>query len=342
MHSPEDLVATVSGGLTIAEANFSLRKGRQHLPLDPPMAQLASIGGTLAANVSGPRGQGLGRPRDSLLGVKVVLSDGSVTKAGGRVVKNVAGYDLGKLYVGSLGTLGVIVEATFKLRPVPEVQTTLAFSFPTIDGAVRAGEETLETGLEPSALTVVDGPLAGDLKMENATPHLLVEFGDLEEVVRRQVREVTEVASRREGRRSGEGGVRGDLWERVAAIPLKVGEVALRVAVPPADVEIMVADGLETLSSSGAWNAMVHSGLGIVYFIGRETVSRPTNQAMREVRALSASLGGHTVVERAPTNAKAGLDVWGPESDSTVLMRRLKEEFDPAGVLNPGRFVGGI
>ncbi len=345
-HWPEDVVATIPAGMAMAEADVSLARHRQCLPIDPPIPEEATVGGALASGSLGPRVQSFGHPRDSILGMKVVLADGSITTTGGRVVKNVAGYDMAKLYIGSLGTLGVIVEATFKLRPLPETDVAIVLAFPTLDGALRTSRDVLNAGLDPLALAVLNGPVADSLDLAHGTYHLLVEFGDLEGVVERQVRETKEMA-----------GLRGaevspvlheeestELRYALARLPVADWDVTFRGTLPPAAMDAFVDAALESVQAAGLDSGLVaYSGFGVAYvgLLGspkREDVE----DAYRDLISLSSSLGGSIVLERAPASIKEGLDVWGVEPPGLELMSRLKLEFDGIGVLNPGRFVGGL
>ena len=155
-HEPADLVASVEAGVTLASLQSTLARRGQFLPLEVPFPALATVGGVLAANSSGPSRLAYGTARDWLIGIVVAQADGTVTKSGGRVVKNVTGYDLNKLYIGSLGTLGVILEATFKLAPMPEDKRTLIGTYSSLSAAMQAAEELFRSSPTPQALLVVD------------------------------------------------------------------------------------------------------------------------------------------------------------------------------------------
>lgn len=345
-HSPEDMVATVPAGMTVGETNEMLADREQCLPLDPPRPDEATVGGVLAAGSLGPRMQWFGPLRDSVLGLRVVLPDGRVVKTGGRVVKNVAGYDMAKLYVGSLGTLGIIVEVAFKLRPLFKVTTSLLFPFPTLDGAVRTSYDLLEAGLQPLALTVLNSSAASALNLGTGAACLLVEFGDLKQVVERQVREA-EGAARVRGSEDSliyHGEESRKLWQSVRDAPVSPWDVTFRGSVPLAEVDAFLDATEETLKSRGMECCLVaHTGLGIVFV---SPLSRPMDETIESIyadlTALCTSLGGNLVLERAPADLKDTLDVWGPRPPGFDLMSRVKAEFDPKGILNPGRFVGGL
>ncbi|MGH7276762.1 MAG: FAD-binding oxidoreductase, partial [Candidatus Rokuibacteriota bacterium] len=155
-HEPGDLTATVEAGMTVAEFQVALRSRGQWLSLDPPDAEHATVGGVLAANASGPRRHLYGTARDLLIGVTVVTADGAVVKGGGKVVKNVAGYDLPKLFIGSYGTLGIIVEATVKLRPLPDDERLVCVSFDRLKDAGAAVRALMASDLIPNAVELLD------------------------------------------------------------------------------------------------------------------------------------------------------------------------------------------
>ncbi len=159
-HEPGDLTATAEAGITLDALQAALGSGGQWLPLDPPGSARATLGGALAANAAGPRRQGYGTARDLVIGLRVVAADGQLIRAGGKVVKNVAGYDLVKLYIGSQGTLGIIVDATLKLRPRPETEGACWATFATLEGAAAAAVALAGSELGPVALALLDARAA--------------------------------------------------------------------------------------------------------------------------------------------------------------------------------------
>ncbi|MFQ5837361.1 MAG: FAD-binding oxidoreductase [Thermoplasmata archaeon] len=345
-HAPEDMVAILPAGMTIAAANELLRHHRQVLPLDPPMPERATVGGALAVSSFGPRRQSFGAPGDSVLGMKMVLPNGQVAKAGGRVVKNVAGYNMMKLYVGSLGTLGVIVEASLRLQPLPEFTMTLASAFPTFDGAVRTAGDVLDAGLESVALTVLSQTAASTLSLDPSGHYLLAEFGDLREVVERQVGEVKGMAEVRGaiGSLARDGDGSRELWQSVSSLPLSTWSTSLRASLPPATMDAFLNAVPETLESLDLKGSIIaHPGFGVAHVgLVQGGGAEVTQSAFEELGALSSSLGGHLILEKAPAEVKRGIDVWGPRPPHFDLIARMKAEFDPDSVLNPGRFIGGL
>ncbi len=344
-HSPEDMVATVPAGLALAKANAALAPEGQGLPLDAPRPDRATVGGLLATACLGPRAERFGHPRDAVLGMRVALPNGDLVRMGGRVVKNVTGYDLAKLHIGALGTLGVILEVTFKLAPLPEATATAAYAFLTMDEALRAAEDIRGMNLEPLAFAVVNGTAASDLDMAWHPAHLLVEFGDVEAVVQRQLRQAEEAARLRGAVEDQvwRGQVAHRHWEALKPLPSGWG-VTFRGIVPSAAVDPFLHAAEEAAQAHGqGTRALVYPGRGVVYLgLPRALAPAAVAALLQELGALARSLGGHVTLERAPPEAKRGLDVWGLAPSGLSLMDRVRRKFDPMGVLNPGRYHGGL
>ncbi|RMF89503.1 MAG: FAD-binding oxidoreductase, partial [Nitrospinota bacterium] len=190
-HEPADLTVTMQAGTRIQALQDRLGEKGQFVPLDPPFPQEATIGGTIATNASGPKRLLYGTVRDFLLGVKVVHADGRISRAGGKVVKNVAGYDLNKLYVGSYGTLGVLVEMTLKLLPRPETERLFFATFPDLASAVRVASQIFQSELRPSAIELLNSRAGALLCQElgisiTSGPLILVGIDDVALAAERQ------------------------------------------------------------------------------------------------------------------------------------------------------------
>ncbi|MGI8699574.1 MAG: FAD-binding oxidoreductase [Mycobacteriales bacterium] len=326
-HNPGDLVVRAQAGLPLAALQERLAGEGQLLALDPPEAG-ATLGGVVAANASGPHRLRYGTVRDLLIGVTVVLADGSVAHAGGKVVKNVAGYDLGKLFTGSFGTLGVIVETIFRLHPLPPTAGAVELPY---DGAAAAGElvqRVLHSTLVPSALELV-APAGGD-------GHLVVLFEGVEPAVAAQTAAAAALVPG--------GRILDELPDGFGSRPYAQGDVGLKVSCEPAALPA----ALEALERTEREHGLVpavsaHAGTGILW-VGWPGSSEPgaVVAAVHLLRSAMTRHDGSVVAVAAPPSVKAGLDVWGPVGDALPLMRRVKERFDPEGRLGPGRFVGGI
>ncbi len=345
-HSHEDLVATLPAGMTVGDANSRLEESGQGLPLDPPSMDDATLGGVLAANSIGPRVQWFGMPRGWVLGTTVVHPDGSITKTGGKVVKNVTGYDLARAYVGSLGTLGVITSATLKLQPLPQATVSLGMGFPTMDGAMRTAEEILEAGLRPLALSALSGPSTETLGLNLHPVLLLIEFGGPDAVVNRQVGEARRVGEERGVARDAHyRGQKGrNVWRGVADFPGSSWGTVFRCSLPPAAVGPFIDVLSEAFRAVGLTESLlVHAGRGIVFAGTPLPLSHDQLATLfEELTAVGVSMGGFVILEKTSPELKQDLDVWGSKPDGFEVMARLKGEFDSHRILNPGRYVGGL
>lgn len=316
-HAAGDMVVVARSGTRLAELQKTLAGRRQWLALDPPEAD-ATLGGVVATNAAGPRQLLYGRPRDLLIGIAVVLPDGSVARAGGRVVKNVAGYDLGKLYAGSLGTLGVIVEVTFRLHPIPQVSERFEFEVASEAEAQRAAAEIGGSQLEPSSVTIRWSP-------HGATRVIVGLAGDAA-----GVRERGEELSKR---LTAQGGVRiaaledearssADCVLRLGFRPAEMARVLAEVDNQVARVE--VGCDVECQASLGVADVRLQGAVGAL---------------RRVVDGLRGSLGAdaNVLLRKAPPRLKQELGSFGRLGSPAELLRRVKQEFDPTGVLSPGR-----
>jgi glycolate oxidase FAD binding subunit len=348
-HEPGDLTATVQAGATVAALQAALRARGQWLSLDPPDAERATVGGVLAADASGPRRHLYGTARDVLIGVTVVTADGSVVRGGGKVVKNVAGYDLPKLFVGSHGTLGVIVEATVKLRPLPEAEVLVAVRFDRPKDAGAVARAVASSDLVPCAVELLDGP-AGDRLAPGAGragATLVAGFDGLDEQVEWQVGELERLAAPLGGRALER--LAPTAWDALGTAAREAVETpaaVMRLVVLPALVAETMEQGAGLARQRGlasAWCA--HAGVGVVTgaLAGAPAADAGAVAAtLGEWRAMARAGGGHAVLESAPLSVKAQVPVWDDPGAAGRLMQRIKAQLDPANLLNPGRFVAGI
>ena len=362
-YQPGDLTATVESGIALAQLQQRLAAGGKFLPLESSVADTSTIGGILAANTTGPLRFSYGQPRDWLIGIGIVSAAGVETKAGGKVVKNVTGYDLNKLYTGSLGTLGVIVEATFKLSPIPIQRATVLASFPGLQEAIQASSGLLRQVFAPSGLQVLDAQAAQQLKLEpgygmpdpmGANSALAIAFftGRPGAVHRRTdesarlLREAgaTDVAIAEETRTRVLLEGLTDLGWSGRTTPY----LGIKFVVPPSAVPTVVASCLQTVSLGLPPGVVADPGYGLVRlfwwagsvseWIDDSSVLETINRTREVVRAA----GGSAVVEHCPPSLKKQIDVWGGHPEGLEVMRRIKQKFDPMGIMSPGRFVGGI
>jgi len=325
-HAEGDLTVVVRAGTSLEALNRELSRARQFLPLDPPLPAKATIGGVLALGEPGFRRRPGARPRDLLLGFEAVLADGTTVKAGGRVVKNVAGYELSKLLVGSAGTLAVVTRACLRLRAFPEEVVTLALPFSRLSRAAQAVHAIARQAVLPEAVAVLNPELSGENGFEDWT--LLARF----EGFREETSEGAEAAKKYAGRRGAEL-TPSDVWDRLRdfpARPLGETELLLRGQASPSRVFALA----ESWRDGGPLVAYPDSGL--VYSHTRDL------EALANRRESAALCGANAVVERAPSSIKNEIDVFGEIPEAFEIMKRIKEKLDPRGILSPGRFVGRL
>ncbi len=347
-HEPGDLTVTVEAGMTIAVLQAALRGRGQWLSLDPADAERATLGGVLAANASGPRRHLYGTARDLLIGVTVVTADAAVVKGGGKVVKNVAGYDLPKLFIGSYGTLGVIVEATLKLRPVPDDERLVALRFDRLKDAAAAVRALLASDLIPNAVELLDGPAAAAVVAGAAGAVLVVGFDGLPEQVEWQCAELARLAASHGGRDAAP--LPREAWPRLAAgarAAFPVAAAVMTFGVLPAQVAELMEQGAGVARARGlqtAWAA--HAGVGVVSgALVADLDPRepgPVAAVLEEWREMARAGGGHATLEWAPLAVKAQVPVWDDPGAAGRIMQRIKAQLDPKGILNPGRFIAGV
>jgi glycolate oxidase FAD binding subunit len=321
-HVPADLTVTVRGGMPVAQLSEALGRVGQFLPLDPPHGEAATIGGVIAANSNGFWRARYGAVRDLLIGTRAALADGTVVRGGGRVVKNVAGYDLNKLLTGSLGTLGVIVEATFKVLPVPAASDGLSSSFSGAADAFAAADAIARGPARPEACVV-------HRDEERRWTLLVTARGGAATVARAIADAGREAAARR-------GDVRAMAAElaHLRELPARATDGALvRVALPLA-AQAPYADTAARLETLATLVADAASGIVRVHLRGDD------DAVIRDAEALLLAarvIGGTGRVERRADALRSRLFTWPNRPNGDFLMRRIKEGFDPASVLEPGR-----
>lgn len=349
-HDVPNLSLSVEAGITLASVQEKLAgtgKG-SFVPLDPPYTDQATIGGIIATNSSGPRRYLYNSARDLLLGLKAVTPGGDIVAFGGQTVKNVSGYDMTKLMIGSWGALGVITEITTKLLPLPEASATLLTSFDDLAKAGSLTRRILHSVLLPSAMELMDGKAASRFGVK-AKYLAAFSLEGVEEAVERQVAEISEMAKK-------EGALEATIFkgEEDRAFWIRVRDFALAAEASVILKSNFVISGqaeilgkYETMAqAAGVDCAFIgHAGNGILTGYVLESGGGklgPVAELIGKFTAEAAKHEGNLVVESCPGELKRKISVWGLPRGDEALMRRLKEEVDPAGVLNPGRFVGGI
>lgn len=336
-YEPGDLTVTVQAGVRLRDLQFELAAGGQCLPLDPPSGDDATIGGLIATNAFGPARHGYGTLRDWLIGIRVARADGSLAKAGGRVVKNVTGYDMMKLYVGSLGTLGVITEATFKLTPLPVAEATAAAAFDSAAAATRFATAADENGLALHALELLS-PGAAHTVLGEARWSVLAQVAGAAAAVQRTTGDLTSLAES-EGAEL-ELRERRDVWAAWRRV-FTPGPLAFRIGVSPAQVgETTEILDRRFVGAAATLSATVSAGfirvnLDPVRHIRASTLVEHAREAIER-------RGGTLIIESAPPALKSQVDVFGPLRPDFAIMKRIKEAFDPTHTLAPGRFLGRL
>jgi len=320
-HSAEDLVVRAEAGCPLAELQRLLSRAGQRLPVDE-VVEGSTVGGAVATGICGPLRHRFGAVRDMVLGVSFVRADGVAAKSGSKVVKNVAGYDLAKLFTGSFGTLGVLTEVILRARPLPRHEAFVLAAFEDVAETGARLRALAHSGAVPSAVEARRdgrGPLEAAVLLEGAAP------------LDSRVGEVTSILGD-----SAAVAARPSWW---GALP---GRTTIKVAVPLRAVPLVL--GVADLPGIGSSAPLVSGSAGVgVFFVGLPTSAGPeeVRSLVGVLRTLCLAEGGSAVVLRAPPEVRDSLDVWGPV-DGLELMRRIKREFDPGRRLSPGRFVGGI
>ncbi|MFO0878554.1 MAG: FAD-binding oxidoreductase [Gemmataceae bacterium] len=343
-----DMTITVQAGIRMAELQQMLSKEGQRLPIDVPHADRATLGGIIATNTSGSHRFGLGTLRDYIIGITTYNDEGQETKAGGRVVKNVAGYDFCKLHTGALGTLGCISQVTLKVRPIPESQALLTFGCNGVP-LERAFEELHQSRTRPTCIDLVNGAAAqwlgqrSGMKLPEQSWVVIVGFEDMEAAVSWQlqqaIRELTHLGI--PGVEALAGSSAGPLWQALTdLLAPDESRLTLKAGLLPGRLAEFVR-----LASDGSASSLIHAhaGNGIVrmHHLQEENLAQVRPRIDRLSQAV-AGMGGHLTIPRCPAAWKRELPVWGRTRPDSWLHHQVKKSLDPRGLFNPGRFVDGI
>jgi len=336
-HNPDDLTVSVQAGCTAGVLAAHLAGHRQMLPLDPPGWTARSLGGIAATQASGPLRQRYGTMRDLLLGVRFAQADGVLTWGGAKVVKSVSGYDVPKLMVGALGTLGVLLELTLRLHPAPDYEATWLASFRTPAHAQECVAALLDSTVQTNRLEILDGRVLAACSLPVTAAALAVSIGTVEPAVRAQEGLVRAIVQRAQGTVQTMGASFWKTYDRALAgfdgVVLRIGSVPARLVETLGAVQAL----LPGAAVAGA------AGLGALRALVTHADATALRAPLERLRATVAEVGGGVIIERGPRALRERIDPWGPvPPPALAVMRAIKTEFDPRAVLNPGRFVGGL
>jgi len=326
------------------------------LPLDPPFSEKATLGGIVASNTTGPRRLLYGLPRDLVLGVRFVTPKGDVIGAGGKTVKNVSGYDVSKLMIGSLGSLGILCEMTLRLLPLPEKMETLLFSFDSFSDAGAFGAAILGTKLLPAAVEVGNRAalknmdFRGSLDFTPGSYVVMVALEAFDEAVARMRKELLAMAPHFKAK--AHALVQEDkhrlFWLTVGELQGSAGQrfprlVALQLNYPLSAWKTIFEFSDKTLSQAGLdYTLLCHAGNGLILInllpAPKGADDKTLVEAVRMLLAECRKSGGNLAVHRAPADLKKALPIWGEPGSDLALMKRIRTELDPSGVMSPGRF----
>ncbi len=353
-HNADDLTATVEAGMRVSRLQEILAEHGQFLAIDPPLPNQATVGGSLAVGWSGPVTWQNWSPRDIVIGMKTVQADGKITKSGGQVVKNVSGYDMARMHIGALGTLGIIVEVSFKLTPLPRQDATVMGLFESPANCLDAAQAVFGSNIVPLAIsTLHEQPRRLNLSgSEAGMPSLLVRVGGRAKSVHRQTQDIISLYRQFGAVQATvlDGNAAAAMWRRIRdwgwgdQTEVVAG---IRACVLPGDIPAVTDSLSDTEDSSGLrWRVTTQTAQGTVNILWLRVEGEPSSKHVRAVISETMEavrrIGGTAVVTHAPTHVKESLDVWGEPTLTIDTMRNLKRQFDPNRLLNPGRFMGGI
>jgi len=335
-YSPPDLTATVESGLKLTELNEITFAERQWLPLDPP-GRSSSVGAIASCNSSGPLRLGFGVPRDYVIGIDLVHADGASSKSGGRVAKNVAGYDMNKLYVGSFGTLAIMTRITFKLRPLPDCSSTLLITSRNPESLFQLASKVFNSELQPSSV-VLTRRLPESVGLCANDDALLIRFIDNETAVQAQVNRVTSITDKdRQLKVTTLSQMEAEsLWRAVS--DLEHRETRIKISVPISAVNEQLNQTITMLPDCIAAADMGTGIIRLAFDVDDESVVNSINRS----RASAAAVNGSVVIEKASLRVRRAIDSWGDVGSTATLMKSIKAAFDPQSLLNPGKFVLGL
>jgi glycolate oxidase FAD binding subunit len=339
-HAWGDMTATVEAGCTFQQLQQTLAAHGQRLALDPLWPEQATIGGILATNDSGPLRIRFGSLRDLIIGITLALPDGTLAKSGGKVVKNVAGYDLPKLATGSLGTLGIITQAIFRLHPVPRESRTLSFcssdnANPNCENMNALVAAVQDCNMVPTGVQI----RAGSTSTPKSNFHEIdLRFEGTSAGCEAQIEQTLRIASAARRIESP-----ADVWNAHAEVWRGIEpSVVCKFTLLPADLGTFLDSIRKAAEPLRLPWRLVTQAVGVGFLRLESGATDALLNTLQDLRKKLETRGGSLVILRCPLEIKSKLDVWGSAGDALALMKSIKAQFDSTGVLNPGRFVGGI
>ncbi|WP_026045650.1 FAD-binding oxidoreductase [Paenisporosarcina sp. TG-14] len=350
-HEVGDMTLTVKAGTPFKQLQEYLAIHKQQISLDPAWPEIATIGGIIVANESGPKRLGYGSSRDVVIGLRNIYPDGSIIRSGGKVVKNVAGYDMNKLFIGAMGTLGVVSEVTVKLRPLAKFESLILLSFPegNLDAIRTFSKSLLDSTMEPVTLELLSPSLSEKLTGQ-FTYTLAMSFEDVESSVHYQEGFVKSMQPSDTNMSILSQQKAHIFWNQFYTIcpngadvlSGKKTEAALKIGVVNLDV-LQVIKESELLKDPFGLMVEAHGGLGHgLCQVNLKGSSEDIVLAIHHLREFVTKLGGYVVVKHLPLNLRKKVDVWGDKPSYLFLLEGIKSKVDPNKILNPKRFVGGI
>jgi len=333
-HAWGDMTATVEAGCTLQQFQQTLAEHGQRLALDPLWPHQSTIGGILATNDSGPLRVRFGSLRDLIIGITLALPDGTLAKSGGKVVKNVAGYDLPKLATGSLGTLGIITQAIFRLHPIPRETRTLSFASDSGSAdSISMSAMVLaiqDCNMVPTGVQIRAGT--------SLAPELDLRFEGTATGCEAQIEQTLHIASRalRIESPADVWNARSTLWHGTEL------SVVCKFSFLPSDLGTFLGSAQEASEARHLNWRLVAQAVGVGYLRLEGPDAAALLDTVKQLRTNLESRGGSLSIARCPLEVKSKMDAWGSAGDALPLMSSIKTQFDPTAVLNPGRFIGGI
>jgi glycolate oxidase FAD binding subunit len=330
-HVAGDLVATLPASMTLADANRALGREGQWLPLDPPFPSSTTIGGIVSANESGPRRYRYGAPRDVIIGISMMLADGRMAKAGGRVVKNVAGYDLARLMCGSLGSLAVITSATFKLSPIAQASRTVVAALPSTDRLADLVQALVNAPITPSTIELVGPPLQLLIRVES-TPKAADHMAKAAAAICLAYAAPASIPL---------NGDENAVWDEAERAVWNQQGSVLKVSVLPTDVAYLVGEISRGCDANRvSWSVFGRAALGVL-FVRVDGDPQAIRSLVADWRHRASVHDGSLVVHSAALGL-ASIPRWGDAPAAMPMMRAIKARFDPHGILSPGMGPGGL